>query len=103
MKYVKIWLLGSIALAGLSFLAWMLTAHPSDASSNGGGPTTTCESIRNTALALVPQNATWTERSTPAYQQKWMTMNNLVIDNGNCFTPEIVAAAKAALQNYLGH
>lgn len=98
MKYIKFWLIISVALAGAFFLFEMTTAS-SEASAPVINP---CESVISSAQGLSDELKGGMS-GTENYVQKWLTFHNLIIDQGDCFTPQIVATSQAMLQKYLSH
>lgn len=103
MKYVRYWLLLSLAAAGMWGLIWLSTAQP--ASSSTAEPTF-CESVRSSSDAIagrMPSAPTWSEQNTNQYRQDWLAVHNLIIDHAECFPLEMVAQARAQMQTYFGH
>lgn len=101
MKYVKFWIALSVAAAGLFFLFEMASATSGVSNSS---PTTDCTALKQSVMALKAdyQGRHW-DRLSSTEQRNWMTQINMVINDPQCFPPELVAAAQAARQSVIGH
>lgn len=105
MKYIKFWLLGSVALAGLSFLIWMMTGSEGGAEAADG-----CSSIQ-TEVAAVLESAT--NATGPGYAtgdriadiRKGQQISGykhehglrMIVNNPQCFSASNVAQAQTDL------